>query len=214
MDVPITKQRRLCRAAYAGNSKQVRTILRRAAASEEEAMKRLVQKQRMSRTRSSTRRERRKQATAFINIVRVNDLEPQSGCSPLHWAVRNSKCALVCRLCDSYGAIVDLPSRKDEKTPLHFAAEARRDRKRLVRALLDRGAGVNIQDALGRTPIFLACLHGYEDACLELLAQGADPNLRNNRSETPYMVARRARFSKVVRILERSPVLAGHMLYR
>ena len=85
--------------------------------------------------RGRTRLERRKQAEAFQDIVRVNDLEPDSGCAPLHWAVRNGKYALACRLCDAHGAIVDLRSGKEEKTALHFAAEARRDRKRLVRAL-------------------------------------------------------------------------------
>jgi ankyrin repeat protein len=75
----------------------------------------------------------------------------------------------------------------DEPTALIGALEPRMDPKTdiaedtpenvaLVKALLDRGADVNIQDLDGDTPLMLAAWCGYTETALLLLAQGASVN--------------------------------------
>ena len=68
-------------------------------------------------------------------------------------------------------------------TPLHFAADA--DNPELIRALIAAGARVNAQSLAGHTALWWACNAGRAAAASELLAAGADPNIRCTEGYSP-----------------------------
>ncbi|MCD6046830.1 MAG: ankX [Gammaproteobacteria bacterium] len=72
------------------------------------------------------------------------------------------------------------------QTALHFAAKA--GRLECVKALIDIGADINVQDSLGNTPLHCAVYHFMntdEDDVVRLLLQGgADHNRGNKSGET------------------------------
>lgn len=65
-------------------------------------------------------------------------------------------------------------------TPLHYAASS--PETPAVAWLLDQGAIVDAPSPNRTTPLMMAARYGTEDAALLLLARGADPALRNDRS--------------------------------
>ncbi|MGD9873455.1 MAG: ankyrin repeat domain-containing protein [Kiritimatiellia bacterium] len=70
---------------------------------------------------------------------------------------------------------------------LHMAA--RRNQVDIARKLIERGAPIDAQDEVGKTPVHEAVRFGMEDVALFLLDQGADPNLADNNSDTPLETA-------------------------
>lgn len=67
----------------------------------------------------------------------------------------------------------------DGNTPLHTLMASRRVSSSLLIALLLRaGANVNITNALGFTPLHIACTQGHTDAVQVLVNVGADVNAR------------------------------------
>lgn len=85
----------------------------------------------------------------------------------------------------SQGVQVD---ERDEKnrTLLHCAVEAKDEK--LVRRLLARKAGVNVQDVAGDTPLHYAVRKG-DAALLSLLLASANPDARNFKGRTPLQEA-------------------------
>ncbi|MFP3959317.1 MAG: ankyrin repeat domain-containing protein [Spirochaetaceae bacterium] len=67
------------------------------------------------------------------------------------------------------------------RTPLHWAA--RRGHEQVVELLLERGANVDAQDALGRTPLHVAV--GHPAVVRLLLENGAAVDSRDHLSNTP-----------------------------
>ena len=59
------------------------------------------------------------------------------------------------------------------QTPIHICAMHGQVSK--VRALLERGAEINVVDGKGNTPLHLAARNGHELFVLELLGRNADP---------------------------------------
>lgn len=53
---------------------------------------------------------------------------------------------------------------------------------------IDR-VNVNVQDKLGRTPLYRAILQGHYDNVIYLLQHGADPNIPASNKETPLIMA-------------------------
>ena len=70
-----------------------------------------------------------------------------------------------------------------------------------VRALLDAGADPDLQDALGRTALFLAVTQGYTGTARVLLEAGADPDLKEETGKTPLMMAAKNGFRRIVNLL-------------
>ena len=58
-----------------------------------------------------------------------------------------------------------------------------------TKALLDRGADVDVQDGWGRTPLALAAADGKRYVVELLLARGAHVDARDNEGRTPLMVS-------------------------
>jgi ankyrin repeat protein len=57
----------------------------------------------------------------------------------------------------------------------------------IMRALLDAGAGVNLQATLGETALILAASARGGESIKLLLASGADPNIADRHQKTPLM---------------------------
>ncbi|HFD92838.1 MAG TPA: hypothetical protein ENJ22_06070 [Gammaproteobacteria bacterium] len=70
-----------------------------------------------------------------------------------------------------------------------------------VRALLGAGADPDLQDALGRTALFLAVSQGFADTVKVLLEMGADPDLKEATGKTPLMMAAKNGFRRIVTLL-------------
>ena len=70
----------------------------------------------------------------------------------------------------------------------------------LLRALLDAGANVDVQDSNGRTPLFMAS-EGHIDSVRVLLEAGANANLQDKKGVTPLHVAALLGEPEVVRML-------------
>ena len=79
----------------------------------------------------------------------VNARDPDSGRTPLHFAVENSDCEVVEQLLER-GADVNVRE-KTGNTPLHFAAIG--NASEVAELLLYRGADVKVQDIVGNTPL-------------------------------------------------------------
>ncbi|MER5888868.1 ankyrin repeat domain-containing protein [Streptomyces sp. NPDC001941] len=57
-----------------------------------------------------------------------------------------------------------------------------------VRLALDSGAGVDVRDGHGRTPLLRAALADRVEAARLLVAAGADVNARDERQDSPWLV--------------------------
>jgi hypothetical protein len=73
----------------------------------------------------------------------------------------------------------------------------------VLHLLLAHGAGVNVQNADGLTPIFMAAQYGHVGAMRLLLAHGADPRLALTDGRTPLAIACRMGHKSIVRLLLR-----------
>ena len=69
-----------------------------------------------------------------------------------------------------------------QETPLHRAAD--NGHIEVVRILLDHGAYINAQDALGCTPLHLATMKDDAEIVELLLDKGADVNVKDNHDLT------------------------------
>ncbi len=72
----------------------------------------------------------------------------------------------------------------------------------LVKALLDHGARVNIQNSQGMTPLQLAEERGYATTMRLLLAHGADINRADAHGTTPLMTAAAMRLEFLLYLLD------------
>lgn len=80
--------------------------------------------------------------------------------SALHWATANNQLHVM-ELLVAQGADPGLGSKDGGIRPLHVAAEI--GRTEALRFLLAKGANVNLQDSLGRTPLSLASHNGHHE---------------------------------------------------
>lgn len=85
-----------------------------------------------------------------------------------------------------------------------FDAVQRSDRKTIL-SLVRGGVSINVQDPEGRTPLMTALELGLNSLCRWFVQElGADPDLADNRKETPLMTAVRASNRDGLRLLLRN----------
>jgi len=72
-----------------------------------------------------------------------------------------------------------------------------------LKALLERQADIDSRDAVGRTALMLATLHGQTNAVAVLLAYGADPNAADADGTTPLRAAKAGDHPAIVAALQR-----------
>ncbi len=83
------------------------------------------------------------------------------------------------------GGVVTVQDLKNGFTPLHYAARA--GNIPAVKFLLEKGAVVNAKNNPDEsiTPLLCACLGNHTEIAKILLSQGANPNLRDGKGNTP-----------------------------
>jgi len=72
-----------------------------------------------------------------------------------------------------------------------------------LKALLEKQADIDSRDAMGRTALMLATLHGQTNAVAVLLAHGADPNAADADGTTPLQAAKAGDHPAIVAALQR-----------
>ena len=136
-----------------------------------------------------------------INAEENINEQTLSGCTKLHWTVRDGKYEFAKALIDR-GANPNL-SRVTGETPLHDAIRMRY--KKFVEYLLDSGADINFQyvDRHGKhfgTPL-LCAVRSYPEIVPFLLDKGADPNIPAEDADYPLYWAVWKNNAKLVRVL-------------
>ncbi len=69
------------------------------------------------------------------------------------------------------------------QTALHMAVM--NNHSQYVKALIEKGANVNVQDVYGKTPLHFAHMYFYEDSIKALLNAGADPMIKDIHGYSP-----------------------------
>ena len=120
-------------------------------------------------------------------------LPNNSGITPFHAACgRGRGCAETIRLLlDHPDVNVNLTTREDHSTPLHFACEGT-DNEECIQFLLDQGADLTLTDKDENTPVHIATMDAESDY-LEILSGHSDfeavVNTQNAKLETPLILA-------------------------
>ncbi|KAK8060972.1 hypothetical protein PG996_010902 [Apiospora saccharicola] len=131
-----------------------------------------------------------------------------SGGGLLHVAARSGNPELVSLICSIGRGVVDVDGRDHgQSTPAHSAC-AWGDLEAL-RALVDAGANIHLQDEHYATPLHDAAGRGHATIVVYLLECGADPVAFNRKGYSPLHLAIDARSEAVVRILLRHHVDAN-----
>ncbi len=119
---------------------------------------------------------------------------------PLLWAsAALGDTAGIARALDGGARIDSLDSARGRRA-LNYAAI--RNSGPAVRLLLARGAGINLANNTGFTPVHHAAESGSIDALRMLIAAGADISIANRAGALPVETARRRNFTAAVALLE------------
>ncbi|KAL4608507.1 integrin-linked protein kinase [Arapaima gigas] len=112
-----------------------------------------------------------------------NDLNQgdDHGFSPLHWACREGRSAVVDMLI-MRGARINTMNRGDD-TPLHLAAS--HGHSDIVAKLIQCKADTNAANEHGNTPLHYACFWGQDQVAEELVTNGSQVSFCNKYGETP-----------------------------
>ncbi|GHO84817.1 ankyrin repeat domain-containing protein [Dictyobacter formicarum] len=123
----------------------------------------------------------------------------QLGRTPLYFvgnALHGAHGADVVRALVRGGAHVNAQEKLKHCTALHMAA--RRGNVRVAEALLDGGAGSEVQDKLGDTPLHRAVKCGKTEMVVFLLSRGADAHAKGKGGLAPWQVARGSRMKHLL----------------
>lgn len=98
-----------------------------------------------------------------------------------------------------HGAQINVVTRFERATPLHWAAE--QGKAEIVALLLDRGADPEAGNLAGSTALHIAAKLGHEPVVRLLLERKLDANAANLAGVTPLMLAARSGNASAVRLL-------------
>jgi len=119
-------------------------------------------------------------------------------------AIRNNDLNSVNKLLKgslfSKGADVNLITGFPGLLPLGLACY--RGYKDIIELLITKGADINKQDGVGRTPINNAAEEGHKDIVEFLIKINADINLENNLRESPLTIASKKQYKDIIEILK------------
>jgi ankyrin repeat protein len=74
--------------------------------------------------------------------------------------------------------------------------------ERITKYLIDNGADVDMQDAIGTTALHIAALNHRTANAKALLEAGADPSIKNDESKTALDIAKDSDAKEIVKLLE------------
>ena len=115
--------------------------------------------------------------------------------TPLHLSSKSS----ISRILLDNGAKINV-TEKGKDTPLHTAAYYERPTE-LVALLVKRGAKINERNFFGNTPLQLAMRNNSLGVVKILLANGADPRIRNNHGADAITEAKAYGFTSIAKLL-------------
>ncbi|QNP48701.1 ankyrin repeat domain-containing protein [Diaphorobacter aerolatus] len=88
---------------------------------------------------------------------------------------------------------------KTDWTPLHYAASGTTDKAvPMIELLLEKHAYIDAASPNGTTPLMMAVRYGTADAARLLIAEGADPTIKNEKGLTAIDFARQAERNDMV----------------
>ena len=127
------------------------------------------------------------------------DITDDGGHTPLYCLANECKMrggAHIVRALVEAGASVDACDGVKHCTALHMAA--RRGNVEIAEALLDCGAGLEVRDSLGDTPLRRAVNCDKTDVAALLLARGSDLHSKGSKGLTPFLAARTTAMRRLV----------------
>jgi ankyrin repeat protein len=129
------------------------------------------------------------------------DTIDDGGHTPLYCVANECKGrgANVVRALVQAGASVDARDGVKRCTALHMAA--RRGNVEVAEALLDCGAGIEVPDSLGDTPLRRAVNCDRTEVAALLLARGSDRHSKGSRGLTPLLAARSSAMRQLLQSL-------------
>ena len=98
--------------------------------------------------------------------------------------VRNNKVLELEAALESDGPFIDLEEESSGNTLLIVAVQ--NNNKRILKALLRRGASINHRNRRGNTALHFAFAFGYTELAAYLISKGADDSLRNCEGLTSH----------------------------
>lgn len=101
----------------------------------------------------------------------------------------------------SISDILKVVANSDGNTPLHYLSR-KKFSKEILQLLLDRGLDINARNAHGETALHNSCW-GDISVCELLLQYGGNPDIKNNKNETPlHWSARLGRLEQVALLVK------------
>jgi ankyrin repeat protein len=128
-------------------------------------------------------------------------IQNESGETPLHLAAITMRGAEAMELLLQAGAPIDALNDK-KQTPLHYAAGYFRESEALD--LLRASPKVNLQDEDGQTPLHVAVRKSFVKVVKALLEKGANPMIVDKNGKSPIDLAREAKNSEILALLEKT----------
>jgi ankyrin repeat protein len=130
-------------------------------------------------------------AQADINLLN------KAGNTALIMAVASENTEIALLLIER-GADIRLTARQDQYCPIHAACGF--GNIEVLRALVEKGADLEIRMSDGKTPLILASNYGHQEIAEYLIQHGADINAIDNDGNTPLIAAAKA-YPGIVQIL-------------